>query len=223
MNTTSLLPESQLSRLPRMSRRRAMSNDLGMDTSGPPRIVILSASVGAGHVRAAQAIQTALARLLPNATIAHVDILSLTNGMFRQAYSTGYFGVVDRAPHMVGMLYDLLDKPGGGSGAAGAARLAFERLNFSRLARFLTKHPWDLAITTHFLSPAIIGWLRRRERVEFPQLTVVTDYDVHGMWINAPCEGYCVATGEARANVVAGGVADSDVHVTGIPIDPLFE
>ena len=50
--------------------------------AGPnkPRIVILSASVGSGHVRAAKAIESALGTQLPDATIAHVDALDLTNG-----------------------------------------------------------------------------------------------------------------------------------------------
>ena len=64
-------------------------------SSSKPRIVILSASVGAGHVRAAQAIECALAHSLPDATIAHVDVLKLTNPVFRRAYSAGYFRAVD--------------------------------------------------------------------------------------------------------------------------------
>src|SRR5262245_41909865 len=129
MNSTpNLLESSRTRRGGRIWRwRRTPDEPEACDSTMPPRIVILSASVGAGHIRTAQAIQSALARLLPNATIAHVDVLKLTNGMFRRAYSAGYFQAVDRAPRLVGMMYDLLDKPGGGAGATGATRLAFER------------------------------------------------------------------------------------------------
>ncbi len=68
--------------------------DHSVDERPRPRIVILSASVGSGHLRAAQAIESALGTLLPDATIAHVDALDLTNRPFRRAYGAGYFRVV---------------------------------------------------------------------------------------------------------------------------------
>lgn len=186
-----------------------------------PRIVILSASVGAGHIRAAQALESALIQMLPHATIAHIDVLQLTNSAFRRAYGKGYFGFVERAPRLVGLMYDMLDHPTD-AGAGAKLRLTLERANFSRLTRFLTRQHWDLAINTHFLPPELIGWLRRGERVAFPQVTVVTDFDVHGMWLNDPCDGYFVANDEAKQYVTACGVDPALVHVTGIPIDPVF-
>ena len=64
----------------------------------------------------------------------------------------------------------------------------------------------------------MISWLKRTRRVSFPQVTVVTDYDVHGMWLSDACERYFVACQEARANLAAHRVVES----IGIPIDPLF-
>lgn len=191
------------------------------DASPRPRIVILSASVGAGHVRAAQAIESALGHLLPDATIAHLDALEMTNGAFRRAYGKGYFRAVARAPRFVGWMYDFLDHPND-HGAATLTRQFFERLNFTRLSRLLTDHPWDLAICTHFLPAALIARLRRRELIHYPHAVVVTDFDVHGMWISRPCERFFVATEEAKANLTSQDVDHRDIRVTGIPIDPAF-
>jgi processive 1,2-diacylglycerol beta-glucosyltransferase len=186
-----------------------------------PRVLILSASVGAGHVRAAEAVQSALSHLLPNATIAHVDVLQLTNAPFRGMYGKGYYRAIERAPHLVGLMYDLLDRPPSGS-MAESMRLRVQRLNFSRLTRFLSSRPWDLVINTHFLAPELISWMRRSARVEFPQVTVVTDFDAHGMWIHDPCEHYFVASEEARTTLRAADVDPSNISVSGIPIDPVF-
>ena len=98
----------------------------------------------------------------------------------------------------------------------------FERLNFTRLTRLLTEHPWDLAICTHFLPAALLARLQRRELVRFPHAVVVTDFDIHGMWITRPCERFFVATEEAKANLAALEVQERDIRVTGIPIDPRF-
>jgi len=55
------------------------------------RILILSASVGAGHVRAAEAVEAALERIGAPVTIAHYDVLALMPPAFRRVYRDGYF------------------------------------------------------------------------------------------------------------------------------------
>lgn len=49
----------------------------------PKRILILSASVGAGHTRAAQAVELALKELDPSAAVRHVDVLQLASAAFK--------------------------------------------------------------------------------------------------------------------------------------------
>src|SRR5580658_10522647 len=101
-----------------------------------PRILVLSASVGAGHMRAAEAVELALRQTVPDAHVENVDVLELTNRIFRRVY--GYF-------------YDLLDRPGSGKHGRDRVRLGLEKLNLRPFLRFLQKEPWDLVINTHFL------------------------------------------------------------------------
>src|SRR6266851_10248411 len=97
--------------------------------STPPRILVLSASVGAGHLRAAQAVELALREIAPRATVRNVDVLELTNAAFRRFYSRAYLGLLNRAPYVHGYFYDLLDRPGAKSTTrTDRLRLAFERL-----------------------------------------------------------------------------------------------
>jgi processive 1,2-diacylglycerol beta-glucosyltransferase len=191
------------------------------DRSPAPRILILSASVGSGHVRAAQAIESTLKRLAPSATIANFDVLDLTNAAFRKAYGPGYFRAIELAPRLVGWMYDYLDRPSKHK-SANVVRQFVERINFTRLTRLLVEQQWDLAVCTHFLPSALISRLRRREHVGFPQVSVVTDFDFHGLWLNRPCEKFFVATEETRANLTALGIEPGKIAVTGIPIDPVF-
>jgi processive 1,2-diacylglycerol beta-glucosyltransferase len=187
-----------------------------------PHILILSASVGAGHMRAAEAIKSALEQLLPDARVAHVDVLGLTNPVFRKAYVDGYFQMVKRAPHLVGKLYDMLDNPDQ-KGIGKNTRVTFQRANFKQLTRLL-REPWNLVISTHFLPPELVAHLRQDKRnpVAYPQVTVVTDFDVQGLWINSPCDAYFVAVPEARDYLISMGIQSDCVHVSGIPIDPVF-
>jgi len=77
----------------------------------PPRILVLSASVGAGHLRAAQAVELALKQLAPDAEVRNVDVLTLTNAPFRKVYGEAYLDLVNKAPHVLGFFYDLMDRP----------------------------------------------------------------------------------------------------------------
>lgn len=51
----------------------------------PRRILVLSASVGAGHLRAAQAVELALKELDPDAVVGNLDVLEFTNAAIRIA------------------------------------------------------------------------------------------------------------------------------------------
>lgn len=72
--------------------------------SANKRILVLSASVGAGHMRAAQAVELALKELAPAATVKNVDVMTLTNAAFRRVYAKSYFDLVEKAPHVLGYL-----------------------------------------------------------------------------------------------------------------------
>ena len=69
----------------------------------PKQILVLSASVGAGHLRAAQAVELALKQLAPDAFIQNVDILTLTNILFRKLYGQAYLDLVNKAPPPAGV------------------------------------------------------------------------------------------------------------------------
>ena len=75
------------------------------------KVLILSASAGAGHIRAAQAIEKALTETGAAEEVRHIDTLDYTNKLFRTLYSNAYLDMVNKAPELLGWLYDHLDKP----------------------------------------------------------------------------------------------------------------
>src|SRR5262245_37842438 len=110
-----------------------------------PRILILSASVGAGHVRAAEAVAVALRRTLPEANVTNLDVLEMTNRLFRRFYAKSYIDLVNKAPHLLGHFYDALDQPSrSGKNRGDRFRLMLQKLNLGKFMRFLHSQPWDL-------------------------------------------------------------------------------
>jgi len=182
------------------------------------RILILSASAGAGHVRAAEAIEKAVTQMAAAREVRHVDTLDYTNRVFRRLYSKAYLELVNGAPDVLGWLYDYLDQPWKNE----RRRLALDRLNTRPFVKLLEQYQPEMTICTHFLPAEIISWLKAKKRLTSRQAIVVTDLDIHAMWLCHHYEQYFVAMDETRVHMEKLGIPAEKITVSGIPIDPSF-
>src|SRR5215475_11188558 len=182
-----------------------------------PRVLLLSASSGADHVRAAQALEKAFTAR-GDCIVEHVDVIHYVSKVFQRIYDKTYISMVRRAPGLMGVLYDRTDKPW----ERMRQRLAVDRLNTRPMIKLLKRVQPDLCIATHFLPAEIIAWLRAKKKLQTHNAVVVTDYDVHAMWLVRTVSRYYVAIPEAAEYLAGLGVDRETVRVTGIPIDPVF-
>ena len=184
------------------------------------KILLLSASAGAGHVRAAEALEQAFKQRKDseNFEVHHFDVLNYTNKLFRHLYSKAYIDLVNKMPEVPGWVYDKLDKPWKNE----RRRLALDKLNTRPFVKLLREYEPDLIVCTHFLPAEIVSWLKAKERLASRQVIVVTDFDVHAMWLVHHYERYFVALEEARVYLEVLGIPAEKITVSGIPIDPVF-
>jgi len=180
------------------------------------KVLILSASVGAGHLRAAEALEATASE--SGFEVVHQDVLELMPRPFQTLYRDAYLDMVGRAPHIFGWLYELTDKPF----QQDVLRQAFEEVSAARFYRFVEQHEPDLALCTHFLPSSLIHKRREKNRFACTLATVVTDFDIHGMWLCTPSDHYFVAVPEAQAYLRSFGVSGRTISVTGIPTHPVF-
>src|SRR5688572_23310039 len=156
------------------------------------KVLLLSASAGAGHIRAAQAIEKALNEVGKDTgdvrDVRHVDILDYTNRVFRHLYSKAYIDLVNTLPEVPGWVYDKLDTPWKNE----RRRLALDKLNTRPLVKMLREYQPDMIICTHFTPAEIVSWLKAKERIVSRQAIIVTDFDVHAMWLCHHYEQYFV-------------------------------
>lgn len=179
-------------------------------------VMVLSAASGAGHLRAADALAAAFgARGVP---ARHVEVLKYTNPIFKRIYSDLYVDLVNKQPEILGWLYNALDRPW----QFQKRRLALDRLNTVSLVRLLKKEKPEIVICTHFLPAEILVDLRKKKVLDTPIGVVVTDLDAHAMWLYKGVDWYFVAREETRAHLAVLGIPEETIHVTGIPIDPVF-
>jgi processive 1,2-diacylglycerol beta-glucosyltransferase len=182
------------------------------------RILILSASAGAGHLRAAQALEKAFGELSSACQIRNIDTLEYTNPLFRRLYSKAYIEMVNKTPELFGWFYEHFDKPWQNE----RRRLIFDKLNTRPFVKMLEEYQPDIAVCTHFLPAEIISWLKAKHHLKTRQAVVITDFDLHAFWLCHNVEQYFVALEETREHLIALGVTENKVMVSGIPIDHAF-
>lgn len=182
------------------------------------RVLILSAGSGSGHIRAASALEKVCRGEPRVREVVNVDALTYTNKLFRQFYSKFYYQLIRSAPTLLGWFYDNLDEPW----KTERMRLMLSRLNTGPLIRMIRRLRPDLTVCTHFLPAEIISYLLSRDSIETRHAIVVTDLDVHAMWLSRHFHHYFVAIEEARVHLQMTGLPEDRITVSGIPIDPVF-
>jgi len=182
------------------------------------RVLILSASAGTGHVRAADALAKSFSSQPWVEAVEHLDALEYTNKLFHDFYSKFYIKLVKSAPEVLGWAYKASDEPW----KTDAMRLRLDRLQSQRLVRFIRRFAPDIVICTHFMPTGIIAHLIEKGVIQTHLSVVVTDMDMHAMWLSRTFHRYFVALDETKAHLMALGLPEDRITVSGIPVDPLF-
>jgi processive 1,2-diacylglycerol beta-glucosyltransferase len=183
------------------------------------RILVLSVSAGAGHVRAAEAL--VLAAQARGVVAEQLDVLDLVPDAFRKLYSDTYLKLVERHPRLWAWLYEATDTTPPDAWFA-RMRRGVERLNTLRLRAAIDAFAPDRILCTHFLPAELLARrIARGDRLP-PVWVQVTDFDLHRLWVHPGLAGYLVANDEIALRVREALAASVDVHAVGIPIHPRF-
>ncbi len=179
-----------------------------MADSVQSRVLILSkASAGAGHVRAADALLADFKRhpaVANGGQVEHWDMLKYTTAVFRTIYSKVYLDLVNRAPWFLGMVYKATDKPWKQTAAQ-----AFEKFNAGPFIKALAGVPAGCG-GLHALYAAEYHFVAEYEKEDVAEVDakaiVVTDLDLHAMWLTRSYSRYFVALEETRIYLERMGI-----------------
>jgi len=184
------------------------------------KILILYASAGHGHEKAAMAVD-AECRASGTYDVNLVDVLALTSFGFGGRYRALYFFMIRRIPWLWGFFYAVMDQ----NWVYFFVR-PLRRLNnhffVRRLEALVESESPDVIVSTHFLPTEVVSYLKRKGRVNGRLTTVVTDYMPHAFWITTECDAYAVATQLTKEEMKRRGVGEEKIRVTGIPIELKF-
>lgn len=185
------------------------------------KLLILSVSAGAGHLRAAEAIRTACEKNYPDVQAVHIDVMDFVSKLFRKSYAESYIKIVNTDPALWGYLYDRMDRIPSNSLFSKFVR-TLDRLNLQKMKKFINESKPDAVICTHFLPVELLTRMSKKGKFSHPIWIQITDFDVHTLWIHDWITGYFCPNEEVALRLADRGIDKDKIFVTGIPIMPAF-
>ena len=182
------------------------------------RVLILSASVGSGHVKAADALARAMRERSDVEEVLCDDSLDHTNILHKQFYSKLYKKLSEMLPEFLGWWYETSDDPW----VADKSRLAIDLPQALPLISLVKEFRPDVILCTHFMPAGVISWLIANGKLEARLGVVVTDFHFHAFWITRAFNWYFVAQEDDKIHMEALGLPGDRIMITGIPVEPEF-
>jgi processive 1,2-diacylglycerol beta-glucosyltransferase len=182
------------------------------------RVLILSASVGSGHVKAADALARAMRGRSDVDEVLSDDSLDHTNVLHKQFYSTLYKKLSAMLPEFLGWWYETSDDPW----VADKGRLLIDLPQALPLINLVREFRPDVILCTHFMPAGVISWLIANGKLDARLGVVITDFHFHAFWITRAFNWYFVAQEDDKIHMEALGLPSDRIEVTGIPVEPEF-
>jgi len=180
--------------------------------------MILSASVGSGHVKAADALARVMRSRPDVDEVFSDDSLDHTNVLHKQFYSTLYKKLSAMLPEFLGWWYETSDDPW----VADKGRLLIDLPQALPLINLVREFRPDVILCTHFMPAGVISWLISNGKLDARLGVVITDFHFHAFWITRAFNWYFVAQEDDKIHMEALGLPADRIEVTGIPVEPEF-
>ena len=184
------------------------------------KILVIHATAGAGHRRAAEAIYGGF-KSSTNLDVTLVDSLDYTNRFYKKFYSKTYTLLISKTPWLWAFVFHLIDIPWL-LPLVRLARRIQNSLNAQPLSRFLQKENFDYIFSTHFFPNEVAACLKRKGKIRSVVISSITDFDVHSIWLADGIDLYTVASEWTQKKMLRLGVPEDKIVVSGIPTDENF-
>lgn len=178
------------------------------------KILILTASIGSGHIKAAEAIAKELQKQDASAHIITVDFMARSTAWGHWLIKKVYLEMLRFVPN----LYDVFYKVSGGETGGTLAQKCVACFMLPVFARLQKKYAPDLVVCTHPFPAAAASLWKQQQQSKLPLAVVMTDYSLHQVWLCSQVDSYFMATENMRQGLISQGYGHRMLAVTGIPV-----
>jgi processive 1,2-diacylglycerol beta-glucosyltransferase len=181
------------------------------------KILIIHASFGAGHKRAAQAIMEAFQKKGVKCEIR--DLLEFLPKRMAKFYSSAYVFMITKSRGLWRLTYRLVNAP---RSPYSPAKGISQRWQFKKLKSFLKEGDFTHVISTHFTPSALLTDWKSSGELNCKIFSVITDHEAHRCWKRKGLDHYFVATDTVAKQMRDYGVPSEIITISGIPISEAF-
>lgn len=181
------------------------------------KIMILSASIGAGHVKAAQAIHESL-NDLNDISIVEYDVLTFIPAACKNFLLSLYFYSLKSFPQV----YDHAYAWGNDNNWALYGKKLLNQIFSKKLLQYIRGFSPDCIIATHAIPAGFVSYLKEKQYIELMSATVITDFAVHRLCFNQNTDLFFIAHESLLVNKVFNNFLLEKVYTTGIPVRKSF-
>ncbi|UOF91081.1 1,2-diacylglycerol 3-glucosyltransferase [Fodinisporobacter ferrooxydans] len=182
------------------------------------KVLILSAEYGEGHQQAALAMKEAFMQADSSIQVEIVDYLQMVNPLLNSVTRYCLIQSVRYAPSLYGYFYNRTGKLKSSS----RIQTYLNQLGIDELEQYIHDFKPDIVISTFPAPAGVMSVLKERGLTNVPTATVITDYAIHNQWIHPFTDMYFVGSEYVRRGLIARGVSEQKIYVTGIPIRSSF-
>jgi processive 1,2-diacylglycerol beta-glucosyltransferase len=178
-----------------------------------PHIVLLSESIGAGHERAAMAIEEALLSLNENIQVTRLNVLDTFRPRTAKVTRTLYLQSLSHYPNLWGKWYEKHRQ----KEWKGISRSLVRGILRKEVVSWLHQLAPDVVVCTHPLPTFLIAEMKK-QGWQIPLCSVLTDFDLHAYWTHRGVDVYCVPVNEMKEEIFRRPGNRAAVIVSGIPV-----
>jgi len=192
-----------------------------LENSKQKHLLILSGPMGNGHIRAAGALEACAREKYPDLIISNINVKQFMPLIHRKIFHDLYLYFANKSPFIWSYIYYKTDNPYPETWLGRAIKWFRKKITKPMMREVLKLKP-DYIICSHFIPAEILNDYKIENDFKTPVSVVVTDFSLHWVYVNTALEHYFVNCTEVKNLLIARGVKDERVHITGCPVFPEF-
>ena len=192
------------------------------DQQGRPKsFLLVTASIGSGHIKAASSVAEALKIKYPDASVNMVDFTAVGVSVVNAFMKWSYLTMLRFVPN----LYELMYRFTGNRTCGGLIQAFLDFIMARDMRKLVRKYRPDAVICTHPFPSGAASQLKlyvKGTDEDFLSDVVITDYSVHQMWVYKRVDQYFVARKDMCRELMEHGLPESSLYPVGIPVGRQF-
>lgn len=179
------------------------------------RILILTASTGAGHNQVAKTLESIL---LQNYEVHRVDFIREESKILEILIEDGYDILATKFPELYGRLYHMANR----NMISSSFHQLMTRAVYRRTRQIIDTINPDLIIGTHTFAVNIVNRLKEKDHYRGQFISIVTDFEAHYGYVGKNVDLYITGSDYTNQSLIEKGIPKDRIQNLGIPVNPVF-